>query len=94
MAGMHSAPERAAPEPLVVRPANDSCASIPINTGTPFPFETDAFKGQIWLWVAGLPSSPPGLFSGLKRRTHLVVQVLILVPGRHVSPFHLIDPAR
>ncbi|GMH32235.1 hypothetical protein BSKO_00069 [Bryopsis sp. KO-2023] len=47
---------------------------IRINTGEPFFFETDIFKGCAALYVAGLESAPPGLFQGRKRKTHLVVQ--------------------
>lgn len=47
---------------------------IRMNTGEPFFFETDIFKGCAALYVAGLESAPPGLFQGRKRKTHLVVQ--------------------
>ncbi len=64
--------------PLTLSPADDPSACIPINGSVPHTIETEAFKGRMLLWVAGLPSSPPGLFAGQKRRSHLVIQVLSL----------------
>ena len=37
-------------------------------------FETDMFVGCVVIWVAGLPSAPPGLFKGQRRRTSIAVQ--------------------
>ena len=51
------------------------CEPIRINCGAPHAFETDAFKGQMALWIAGLPDSPVNLFAGKKRKTYLVIQV-------------------
>jgi len=48
--------------------------SIPINRSGSFAFETELFEGRAMLWVAGLPSSPAGLFKGRQRKTSLVVQ--------------------
>lgn len=41
----------------------------------PIPFESQQFKGQAAIYIAGLPSAPAGLFKGQKRRTLVVVQV-------------------
>ena len=46
-----------------------------INSDIPCAFETAAFKGHMLFYVDGLPSSPPRLFQGRKRRTHLVIKV-------------------
>ena len=37
-------------------------------------FETDLFKGCVCVWVLGVPSAPPGLFAGQRRKTAVVVQ--------------------
>ncbi|CAD7702563.1 unnamed protein product [Ostreobium quekettii] len=47
---------------------------IRVNTGEPFHFESNLFKGQAVMWVAGLDSTPKGLFQGQRRVTHLAVQ--------------------
>lgn len=47
---------------------------IAVNTGRPIEFETDLFKGQAVIYVAGLASAPQGLFAGQRRRTAITVQ--------------------
>ena len=42
--------------------------------GRSIDFETDLFKGCAVIFVAGLQSSPQGLFSGQRRRTAITVQ--------------------
>lgn len=37
-------------------------------------FETDLFKGCVVIWAVGLPSTPPGLFRGQKRKTSITIQ--------------------
>ena len=54
---------------------------FPANQGTPLAFETDLFVGNMSFLVAGLPTSPPNLFAGQKRLSHLVIQArYILTP--------------
>ena len=57
-----------------------SKASIGINSNVPSAFESAAFKGHMLLYVSGLPSSPPELFKGRKRRSHLVIKVRKALP--------------
>lgn len=47
---------------------------LPINNGSTIPFETPHFKGEAVLWIKGLPTSPPGLFKGQKRKTLITIQ--------------------
>lgn len=38
------------------------------------PFETPCFRGEAVLWIKGLPTSPPDLFEGQKRKTLITIQ--------------------
>ena len=51
-------------------------------------FETDMFVGCVVIWVAGLPSAPPGLFKGQRRRTSIAVQAPSRAPP--APPLHQI----
>ena len=48
-------------------------------------FETDAFKGRAVIWVQGLRSAPPDLFTGQHRKTSITIQ------GRFKQPAGLDD---
>lgn len=62
------------------RVGTKSKALIGINSNVPCAFETAAFKGHMLFYVNRLPSTPPALFKGHKRRTHLVVKVMPSLP--------------
>lgn len=57
-----------------------SKAEVAVNSDTPYEFETANFIGHLLFYVSGLPSSPTDLFKGRKRRTHLIVKVIIQPP--------------
>ena len=37
-------------------------------------FETEAFKGRAVIWVQGLQTAPPDLFTGHQRKTSITIQ--------------------
>ncbi len=52
-------------------------ARLPLNGGQKIHFETDLFKGCCVMYVAGLHTSPAGLFAGKRRKTRITVQASI-----------------
>lgn len=44
------------------------------NVDGPIEFESEGFVGRAAIWVKGLPSSPPDLFKGKRRRSRLSIQ--------------------
>ena len=48
-----------------------------LNTGETTAFETDVFRGSIAMWASGLKSSPKDMFGSRKRKSWVIIQVLI-----------------
>lgn len=74
--------------PLLIQTGVGS-SRVQANTCTACLFNTELFSGRMLLFVAGLPTSPNGLFQEQKRRTHLVIQVRstkVVVPGLKPLP--------
>ncbi len=44
-------------------------------------FESEGFVGKAAIWIRNLPSSPPGLFEGQRRKSRIVMQVRRSVPA-------------
>ncbi|GLC37492.1 hypothetical protein PLESTF_001454700 [Pleodorina starrii] len=56
-------------------PAPGSGPGLPLNDPhRPVSVDTDLFSGVVYLFLPGLPTTPPGLFEGRKRRFVLVIQ--------------------
>ncbi|KAK9804498.1 hypothetical protein WJX73_010880 [Symbiochloris irregularis] len=80
-------PQQWPDKPMIIKSAMPATHLMTerVNTGPAMPISTDLFTGTAKLWVAGLTTTPPGIFEGHKRRTMLVVQ------GRFKSPLHFND---
>ena len=66
--------ERWPDRPVLVK-SGDGSARVQANSGTACLFESELFTGRLLIFIAGLPTTPPGFFEGQKRRTHLIIQV-------------------
>lgn len=74
--GWHDAPVLVTVHPAVPGKCLDAdgLGRVQVNTGRPIRISSPSFEGQAVIYIKGLPSSPPNLFEGSKRKSMIAVQ--------------------
>ena len=77
------------------QPTRRDCefATVHLNTGETTAFETDLFRGSVAMWASGLKSSPKELFGSRKRKSWVIIQVLISAVYFEKYIYHHLDVA-